>query len=127
MTFTVLIYAWRKPGTTPAQFKEHYEGSHMTLVKSVAGKLFPLSHVRRYTALKEDGSGPNVMMGNPTSMDYDSVAELTFESVEAFQKFFGTVSQPETAAKLAADEELFLDRPRMKVCVVSEINTTTRD
>lgn len=38
MTYSVLIFAYRKPGTTPEQFRAHYEGSHVPLVKEIAGE-----------------------------------------------------------------------------------------
>lgn len=53
-------------------------------------------------------------MGSQTDFDYDAIAELTFADASAFQTFFGLYQQPENAARIAADEEQFLDRPRSK-------------
>lgn len=41
MTFSVLIFAYRKPGTTPEQFRAHYEGKHVPLVKEISGEYVP--------------------------------------------------------------------------------------
>lgn len=38
MTYSVLIFAYRKLGTTPEQFRAHYEGKHMPLVKEIGGE-----------------------------------------------------------------------------------------
>lgn len=41
MTYSVLIFAYRKPGTTPEQFRAHYEGKHVPLVKELSGEYVP--------------------------------------------------------------------------------------
>lgn len=120
MTHTILIFAYRKPGTTPEQFKTHYEGTHMPIVKELAGEHFPLSHTRRYIHRTEGQGGTErnaknpatVIIGEQLDFDYDAIAELIFADVPAFQTFMGIVQKPENAARLAADEELFLDRSR---------------
>jgi hypothetical protein len=43
MVQTILIFAYRKLGTTPERFRDHYEGSHVPLIKEIAGEHFPLS------------------------------------------------------------------------------------
>ncbi|KAK7757120.1 hypothetical protein SLS62_000667 [Diatrype stigma] len=122
MTHTVLIFAYRKPGTTPEQFKTHYEGTHVPLVKELAGEHFPLSHTRRYIhrtegqgATERNAKNPaTVLIGEQVDFDYDAFAELTFADVPSFQTFMGIMQKPENAARIAADEELFLDRSRCR-------------
>jgi len=121
MTFTFLVYVWRKPGLSPAQFKHYYETVHIPLVTSIVGDSWPLTHVRRYTALKEDSSGPSVMLGDPTSFDYDVLVEETFEDEGAFQRFYDVVRHPDHAKTIEEDEDRFLDRARMRVVVVGDI------
>ncbi|KAK9422224.1 putative EthD domain-containing protein [Seiridium unicorne] len=120
MTHSILIFAYRKPGTTPEQFRAHYEGSHVPLVKELAGAHFPLSHTRRYIH-RTEGQGETernaqnpatVLIGTQVDFDYDAFAELTFEDVSAFQTFMGIMQKPENAERIAADEEKFLDRSR---------------
>lgn len=41
MTFAVLIFAYRKPGTTPEQFRAHYEEKHVPLIKEISGEYVP--------------------------------------------------------------------------------------
>lgn len=118
MTYTVLIFAYRKTGTIPEQFRTHYEGSHVPLVKEIGGEQFSLAHTRRYIQRTEgaaEGTERNaaypatVLAGSQAEFDYDAFAELTFADAAHFQTFFGLTQQPENAARIAADEEKFLD------------------
>lgn len=120
MTQTVLIFAYRKLGTTPQQFRAHYEESHVPLVKEMAGEHFPLSHRRLYIQ-RADGKGDternanypaSVLLGSQSDFDYDAFAELTFSDGAALQTFMGIVQKPENAARIVADEEKFLDSSR---------------
>ncbi|KAI7774734.1 hypothetical protein LA080_007940 [Diaporthe eres] len=131
MTFSVLIFAYRKPGTTPEQFRAHYEGKHVPLVKEISGEHFPLSHTRRYihrTEGKTEDTERNanfpatVLMGSQTDFDYDAFAELSFADANAFQAFFGLCQHPENAERIAADEEQFLDRSRSKLSFILPVS-----
>ena len=137
MTLRALIFAYRKPGTTHAQFREHWENVHIPLVLSIAGSDAPLSHTRHYIHRTESAAGgggpanPNhpatVMIGAQDAVDYDAVAELVFEGQEQLQAFQAKVGTPDAAAKIAADEEKFADRARMCVVMVGETTTTKRE
>lgn len=48
MTYSVLIFAYRKPGTTPEQFRAHYEGKHVPLVKEIGGEYVPAPFLKRH-------------------------------------------------------------------------------
>lgn len=61
-----------------------------------------------------------VLIGSQKDFDYDAFAELSFIDERAFQTFFGISQQPENTARIAADEEQFLVRPRSKSSVSSE-------
>ncbi|MCJ1441552.1 MAG: hypothetical protein MMC23_002041 [Stictis urceolatum] len=137
MPYTALLYASRKPGTSPAQFREHWENKHLPLVKSLSGPDFPLSHTRYYLQRSEDpiGSGgpanrntpAAVLAGLQEDFDHDGFAILTFEDEAAFQRFYGKVSEATAAAKIAADEENFLDRTKLMIVLIGETTTTRRD
>ena len=124
MTFNVWIFAWRKAGTTPEQFRSHYENSHVPLIKSLTGSLFPQTHIRHYLARSEDGTAPMVLVGTLDDFTYDAFAELSFIDAAAFQQFFGVVGQGEPAAKIAEDEEKFLQREKTRAVVVGEVMKT---
>ncbi|KAI1190711.1 EthD domain-containing protein [Nemania serpens] len=136
MPYSILLFASRKPGVSPEKFKSHYDGTHVPLVRELTGAYFPLSHTRRYLHRSENQADGNtarnlstpatVIIGTQEDFDYDAIAELTFEDEAAFQTFYGIVQQPENAAKIAADEENFLDRSRLTAVVVGDTSETRR-
>ena len=139
MPFSVLIFVYRKPGLSPTAFKSHYETSHVPLIKSIAGPLFPNSHTRHYIQRTESNDSSSVeagadntkypaavLVGNQADVEYDAYAELTFDDEAAFQTFFTHMYQPEAAEKIAQDEELFLNREKMTVVVVGDHFVTTK-
>ncbi len=135
MPFTILIYSYRKPGTTPAAFKSHYESRHVPLIQSLTGTHFPQSHKRFYILRSEDAGANNnntdypatVLVGTQQDFQYDAFAELIFEDAAKFQTFMGIVSQGEAKEALARDEEMFLDRTRLTAVVVGETLVTRGD
>lgn len=135
MPYTILIFAYRKPGTTPEQFRAHYENTHVPLIRELAGEHFPVSHTRRYVQRAPgEGEGTErnadypatVLLGSQADFDYDAFAELAFSDATHFQAFFGLTQQPENAARIAADEEHFLDRSKMPVVVLGETTVTAK-
>jgi len=137
MVYSVLLFAFRKPGTSPAEFKAHYEGTHIPLLKSIAGPLFPISHTRRYihrsevsepTGNEKNAKYPaSLLAGEQADFGYDAFAELTFKDEAAFGAFFGHMNSAENAEKIAADEDKFLDRARMTAVVVGDCVVTTEE
>jgi len=133
---TLLLFAYRKPGTTPEHFYEYYENVHIKLIKELAGDTFPLSHTRRYVhrtkaAAPAPASGPDaeskasttsagrnaeypatVFLGEQTDFEYDCCSEIIFEDEAAMHAFKDRMAEPERAARVAADEENFLDRSK---------------
>lgn len=65
MPFTIVLFAWRKPNTSPAEFKHHYETTHLPLLKSIAGERFPLTHTRHYIQ-RTSGDNADSDMSNDT-------------------------------------------------------------
>lgn len=130
MVYRVLIFIFRKPGTTPDEFKIHYEKSHLPLVKSIGRSLLPISHNRYYIKRSKVSEPANeqqkthypasVLIGVQADFDYDVISELVFEDEAAFLSFFSHVTTPENAAQIAANEEVFLDRARLRMVVVGE-------
>lgn len=135
MPYSVVLYATRKTGMTPAAFRKHYEEVHMPLIQELAGHLFPISHTRhyidRFTPVNEasaDVSNENfpasVILGAPTDFAYDAYVNVIFRDVAHFQEFFAHMQKPDIAARLRADEELFLDQPAMRAAMVNGVHTT---
>ena len=136
MPYTVIIFAYRKPGVSPAAFKSHYEFSHIPLVHSITGSLFPKSHTRRYIQraeaddAEEDAHNNDypatVLVGSQADFEYDAFAEVVFDDQAAFQAFFARVSEAGPAERIAKDEDMFLDRAKTKAVVVDDCNVTSR-
>ena len=103
----------------------------MPLVQSIAGDHFPKAHIRRYiqqtensTSATDNDHPASVMVGAQSDFEYDAIAMLIFEDEIAFQAFFGLVNQPEAADKIAENEEMFLDRSKMKVVILGKYITS---
>ncbi len=77
MPFTILLLSTRKPNLPFAKFRDHYENTHLPLLKRFLGEDFPSSHSRHY--IDKDGF---YLLGSPTEFDPDSLAILEFESQE---------------------------------------------
>lgn len=134
MPFKVLMFATRKQGLSPQEFIDYYENKHVPLIKSLTGNLFPASHTRHYIGrAPADGSGsgatdaPWVVMGDASEVTWDSMAILTFKDDEHFNKAMQLLSDEEMAAKLAADEENFVDRSKLKAVIIGEVSETKND
>ncbi|KAK7932722.1 hypothetical protein PG985_003434 [Apiospora marii] len=56
MTYTVVALRRRKEGTTPAQFRAYYDNTHVPLLRSLSGSLFPLSHTRHYVTRTQEAT-----------------------------------------------------------------------
>ncbi|KAF1967258.1 hypothetical protein BU23DRAFT_366027, partial [Bimuria novae-zelandiae CBS 107.79] len=100
-----------KPTLTPAAFKARWD-AHATLLKTIAGLSFPLTHTRRYIARTEGkGAWPAAMLvGTQEDFTYDGIAELVFEDKGAFETFIGVISAPEATARIAKNEDGFIVR-----------------
>lgn len=131
MSFTFFLFITRKPTLTPTEFKTHWDTVHIPLLQSIAGEDFPISHTRHYIARPPqqniDGTWPAaVLVGGQEDFPYDGIAELVFENEKAFQRFMGKVSEPEAAARIAADEEMFGVREAMRAVVKAGTSVTSR-
>jgi hypothetical protein len=135
MPYTVFVFATRNPTITSEQFKSHWEDTHIPLVKSLVGPLFPLHYKRHYFARTERkgfGGPANrdnpafLLRGSPDNFDFDAVAELMWEDEKTFQEFYKAIHTTKTAAKLAVDENQFLHSNGWKSVVVGDTANTTR-
>ncbi|KAJ5261398.1 hypothetical protein N7478_011993 [Penicillium angulare] len=137
MSVRVLIYAYRKPGLSLEDFKNHYD-SHIDLIKRITGDNFPTAHKRSYVARStvkvapEGASDRNsltpatVLVGQQSDFDFDSYAELTFADQDAFEAFGAKVYAPDAAAQIAADEEKFLDRSKTGIAMLGDVIETKK-
>ncbi|PGH14604.1 hypothetical protein AJ79_02939 [Helicocarpus griseus UAMH5409] len=95
MSLRVLMLSYRKPGTTPEQFKAYYDEVHVPLMQYLTGPLFPLSHTRRYvqrTRSTGDATTGDSVSQHPASIlsgaqadfVFDAITEMVFEGQDAF-------------------------------------------
>ncbi|KAI1812335.1 EthD domain-containing protein [Poronia punctata] len=130
----LLLFAYRKPGTTPEHFYSYYENVHIKLIKELAGDTFPLTHTRRYIH-RTKGQGTTernaeypatVFLGDQADFEYDCCSEMVFEDEAALYAFKERMAEPERVARIATDEENFLDRTRLPIVLLSATNVTTK-
>ncbi|KAI1098013.1 hypothetical protein F4804DRAFT_325940 [Jackrogersella minutella] len=67
-----------------------------------------------------------VLVGSQEDFDYDVVAEMVFESEEAFKAFYTLLQTEENAKTIDEDEKTFLDRGRIRVVVAGEAEVMER-
>ncbi|KAB8256545.1 EthD domain-containing protein [Aspergillus pseudonomiae] len=129
MVYKALLYVTRKSGTTPAEFRAHYETVHIPLIQKLTGADFPLSHRRVYPARPvpgEDNSFPaTVLIGAQEDFTFDVVVEVTFRDEAACKVFTARRQEPGTKELVDADEEKFLDPTKFKAVVLGEVQETT--
>ncbi|KAH7148226.1 EthD domain-containing protein [Dactylonectria macrodidyma] len=122
MTYKVLMVVYRNPNLTPSQFKDHYENTHIPLMKSLTGEHFPLLHTRRY--LQRSGAdnqyAATVLSGSQSDFDYDCLSILEFKDAEGFSTMSALLSSPELASKVEDDCAAFMDPAKTKVVVLEE-------
>ena len=122
--FKIVVFVTRKPGLSPADFKDHYENKHVPLIRSLAGPIFPISHTRHYLARDpvNPEHPPVFVYGDPKGFDYDAIVEVAFESEAAFLEFQKIMVSPE----VLEDEDRFTDRTRLRVVGMGETTVTRR-
>lgn len=133
MTYTLVMFVTRNPDLSPEEFKDHYENVHIPLAQRLCAGSWPFKFTRQYIArITRKGFGgpsnpdrpPLMLRGDAQDIDYDCVAEMTFENERAFHAFYKRVYEKDVAAKLAADETKFLELGKTRVVVVGETIAT---
>lgn len=134
MTYSLLVFLSRKPGTTPEEFRNYYANSHLHLFRRLVGpEHFPKLHTQRYihrTAATGDDKNNTprnpttpavVFAGSQADFDYDVVVTLEYKDEAAWKAACEVFAKPEIADVIAADEEKFLDRSQTRVVALGEI------
>lgn len=122
--FTLVVFVTRKPGLSPAEFKDHYENKHVPLLQSLAGPTFPISHTRHYLA--RDSVNPEhppvFVYGDSEAFTYDAIVEVRFENQAGLQEFQKTMLSPE----VLEDEDRFTDRTKLRAVGMGKTEVTRR-
>lgn len=96
-----------------AAFVDYYENRHAPLILSLLPGI--VAYKRNYA----DFDGAFVSAG-AAPFDFDAVTEMWFADRAAYDRMFEVAGEPEIAARIAADEENFVDRNRTRMFVVEE-------
>ncbi len=96
-----------------ARFRDYYETNHAPLILELMPNI--LAYRRNYV-----GADGGIAFDRTPPFDYDAVTEIWFRDRGAYEDALAVLMQPANAARLAADEEEFLDRSQTRLLVVEE-------
>src|ERR1700761_166670 len=122
MPYTMMALATRRPGMTPTAFKTYYEETHIPLIKSITGDLFPITHTRHYLQLNEDNT-PMLLIGDKAAVGYDAIAELTFTDKAAFDAYMAVIIG---SKEIMVDADEFLDQSKNILFIIDEAKVATK-
>jgi uncharacterized protein (TIGR02118 family) len=105
----------RKPGISHSEFREYYEANHVPLCTSL---LPPVEFYRRNYVI--DGTTFGTIGFETGSFPYDVLTELGFADRKAYEDFLEVAGRPEISARIAADEEQFMDRASVALFLVDQ-------
>jgi hypothetical protein len=133
--YILVAFQWRKPGTTPEEFKKYYENVHIPILVDLAGPTFPKTHTRHYvTRIPSDPSSSDKTNANfkaavhpgtgAEDFDYDVWSEMVWEDADKAQAFGARFASGIYAEKLAEDSANFVST--VKMVMIDEPLVTTR-
>jgi hypothetical protein len=105
----------RKPGLSRADFRAYYESHHRLLGEKYVPNA--VRYVRRYL---EPMPGP---WSQPAD-EFDVLTELWFADQYEADRAMKHLSEPAIHEEIAQDEARLFDRPRSKVYVITECEST---
>jgi hypothetical protein len=114
--FKAMILVRRKAGTTMQEFMDYYETKHAVLAHEKVPNV--VRYVRRYLT----PFGNDAYPGDDSGL-YDAAIEICFENEAEFMRGMAMLSDPETAAIMAVDEEKLFDRSMTRFFTVVECAT----
>ncbi|GAA4814362.1 EthD domain-containing protein [Tomitella cavernea] len=116
--FKAIALLTRRADLTRDEFIDYYETRHVPLITSL------LPQVRGYRRNFLDHDDRVAAPGAPAT-DFDVVSEFVFDDRAAYEEMLAAYAVPETARRIAADEENFVDRSRTRMYVVDVRDTGT--
>jgi uncharacterized protein (TIGR02118 family) len=110
----------RKPGFSLAEFQDYWLHQHGPLVASHASHLNVLRYVQNHSLVDPMNEAMATARGGSMEPSYDGVAELWWESEEAFAEALVTDEGKAAGAALLADEATFIDLPQSPLHIAHE-------
>jgi hypothetical protein len=105
----------RKQGLTMEQFRNHYDGKHVPLVKKHLGHTFK-DYVRHFV---QSGTPEGAFPGSKfdateeNNLPYDVVTVITFKDDAALKEFQRLSASPDVGPIFEADDKKFLDTSKL--------------
>ncbi|GGY90181.1 EthD domain-containing protein [Novosphingobium colocasiae] len=114
----MVVEVWKKPEMTDEQFRERWLVEHGALVRKHAKAMgfvrYIQSHKRVSPEIEAFGEGRG------WKRPPDGLTEVWWESEEAMQAAFATPEGQEASRLLQADEEQFIDPPKISAFLADE-------
>jgi uncharacterized protein (TIGR02118 family) len=114
--FKVIIMIKRKSGMSMDDFINYYETKHAPLGAS------KVPNIKRYIRHFIRPYG-NEIYSADKEPSYDVLTELWFDDEADFERGMAYLSEPETAAIIAADEEKLFDRSSIRFMTMEDHET----
>ncbi|MGQ2933590.1 MAG: EthD domain-containing protein [Sphingopyxis sp.] len=111
--FKVISLLKARADISRADFIEYYETRHAPLVRELMPNI--IGYRRNY--VQADGG---IAFELAPAFDYDAITEILFRDRAAYDEALAVLMSPANAARMAEDEERFLDRNRTRMVVVNE-------
>lgn len=126
--YKVMWLLRRKAGISHAEFREHYENSHVKLAHKYIGHLM-LDYKRNYKIETWGGGVPTDTGGGfgPVEWAYDCVTEWVMPDEAAFDEINRIFADPVIGKIFHDDEEHFLDRDSILLIKCSVVDTGCGD
>ena len=118
----IVLFLTRKPGTTPEQFKHHYETSHAPLAMKHLGHLYT-SYQRNYADFRTPTLGEREAGVTQADPLYDCITVISVADDAALEEFWRIGTQPGITELFAEDEAKFLDRDKLLIHICHEVTT----
>jgi EthD domain-containing protein len=115
MSVKMVFMLKRKPGMSRAEFIQYYESHHRLLGEKYVPNA--VRYVRRYL---EPVPGP---WSKPAD-EFDVLTELWFADQQEADKAMKHLSEPAIHEEIEQDEVRLFDRPRSKVYIITETEST---
>ncbi|KQX23529.1 MULTISPECIES: EthD domain-containing protein [unclassified Sphingomonas] len=108
----------RKAGMSAEAFRAYYEANHVPLIT----RLLPFftAYERNYRDARYDFA-PAHVDDRFTGPDFDVVTEISFASVEDYQRMLDALADPAIGEPIRRDEEKFLDRGSLALYMVETL------
>ena len=108
----------RRSELSREEFQRYWRDTHGPLVRSHAGTLGIRRYVQNHTLATPLNDGLRASRGAPA--DYDGVAELWFDSLDAVAAAVATPEGQAASAELLEDERRFIDHARSPLWLSEE-------